>query len=58
MIDTNFHLKNKARGIEDDPPLGDGWAYWVPNEPYQEHIQKHRYQKEVCLHISLAIGDF
>lgn len=53
-IDANFRLKNKARGhgIEDDPPLGDGWGHWVPNEPYQEYIKEHGYQNEVRLCIS------
>jgi hypothetical protein len=50
-IDANFRLKNKARGIENDPPLGDGWGHWVPNKPYQEHIGKHGYQKEVCRYV-------
>ncbi|KAN0118878.1 hypothetical protein V8E52_004650 [Russula decolorans] len=45
-IDANFRLKNKARGIENDSPLGDGWGHWVPNKPYQEYIQKHGYEKE------------
>jgi hypothetical protein len=56
-IDANFRLKNKARGIDDDPPLGDGWGHWVPNEPYQEHIEKYGYQKEVRRRVSLMIGD-
>jgi hypothetical protein len=56
-IDANFRLKNKARGIEDDPPLGDGWGHWVPNETYQEYIKEHGYQKEVCRCVSLLIGD-
>jgi hypothetical protein len=52
-IDANFRLKNKARGIEDDPPLGDGWGHWVPNEPYQAYIKDYGNQKEVCLRVFL-----
>jgi hypothetical protein len=50
-IDANFRLKNKDRSIENDPPLGDGWGHWVPDKPYQEHLKKHGYQKEVRLHL-------
>ena len=57
-IDANFRLKNKARGIEDDSPLGDGWGHWVPSEPYQEHIKQYGYQKEVCLSTSLRIREW
>ena len=54
-IDTNFRLKNKACGIEDDPPLGDGWGHWVPNEPYQRYIKEHGYQKEVRLRFCKSV---
>ena len=47
-IDANFRLKNKARGIKNDPPLGDGWAHWVPETPYQDYISEYGYQTEVA----------
>jgi len=46
MIDANFRLKNKARGVE-DPPLGDGWGHWVPERPYKEYIAKYGHLAEV-----------
>jgi hypothetical protein len=46
--DANFRLKNKSRGVKNDLPLGDGWAHWVPEGPYQEYIGKYGYQVEVC----------
>ena len=45
--DANFRLKNKAHGVKNDLPLGDGWAHWVPEGPYQEYIAKYGYQVEV-----------
>jgi len=56
-IDANFHLKNKARtgGMENDPPLGDGWGHWVPNKPYQEYIGEYGGQVEVCTYISNSV---
>ena len=56
-IDANFRLKNKARagGIENDPPLGDGWGHWVPNEPYQQYLGKYGGIVEVCKHISFTV---
>jgi hypothetical protein len=45
-IDANFRLKNKAR-VENDPPLGDGWGHWVPEQPYQLYLNQYGYQTEV-----------
>jgi hypothetical protein len=33
-INANFRLKNKARGINNDRPLSDGWGHWVLETPY------------------------
>jgi hypothetical protein len=41
-INANFPLTNKASGIKNDSPLGDGWGHWVPATPYNSHIQKLR----------------
>jgi hypothetical protein len=46
-IDANFRLKNKARVVHNDPPLGDGWGHWVPQEPYQLYLQEYGHQAEV-----------
>jgi len=55
-IDANFRLKNKARigGLENDPPLGDGWGHWVPNEPYQQYLGKYGSVAEVCKWVPLT----
>src|SRR5215472_6149953 len=46
-IDANFRLKNKERGIRNDPPLGDGWGHWVPSEQYEKYIREFGHQQEV-----------
>jgi hypothetical protein len=39
--------------MENDPPLGDGWGHWVPNEPYQQYLAKYSAGVEVCKYVSL-----
>lgn len=39
MLDANFRLKSKERGIKSDPALGSGLAYYVEEEKYQEHLK-------------------
>jgi hypothetical protein len=46
-INANFRLKNKSRGVLNDPPLGDGWAHWVPESPYKEYLSEYGFQTEV-----------
>lgn len=46
-IDANFRLKNKDRNITNDVPLGDGWAHWVPEEPFMDYVGGYGYQEEV-----------
>lgn len=47
-MDANFRLKNRLRSnSKEDPGLGTGWAYFVPEEPYREHIMKFVSQEEV-----------
>lgn len=49
-MDANFRLKNRLRSnSKADPGLGTGWAYFVPEEAYREHILKYVTQEEVCL---------
>lgn len=45
-IDANFNLVLKARGIN-DPELGSGWAYFVEQLQYTEHIKKNMKDKDV-----------
>lgn len=47
-MDANFRLKNRLRSnSKADPGLGTGWAYFVPEEAYREHILKYVTQEEV-----------
>ncbi|KAI0057483.1 hypothetical protein BV25DRAFT_1812316 [Artomyces pyxidatus] len=45
-MDANFKLKLKNRGL-DDVQLAPGWAYFVPPEPYKEHLDKHKDEVEM-----------
>ena len=58
-VDANFRLKCKAKGVKNDPPLGDGWAHWVPESDYQEYIQAFGHQQEVStIHLMFASALF
>lgn len=47
-MDANFRLKNRLRtSSKTDPGLGTGWAYFVPEEGYKQHVLKHATQEEV-----------
>lgn len=46
-VDANFKLKGKDRGI-DDLELAPGWASFVEEVRYQEHIVQYVDQAEVC----------
>ncbi|KAF8995213.1 hypothetical protein BDZ89DRAFT_971867 [Hymenopellis radicata] len=38
-IDANFRLRNAVVSTaERDPPLGDGWAYFIEQGPYEDYI--------------------
>ena len=39
-MDANFRMKNKERNTKDTPALGDGWAHFIPETPYMEHVRK------------------
>jgi hypothetical protein len=45
-LDANFRLKLKGRKI-DDPELGSGWAYFVENQRYVEHVAQATDEAEV-----------
>ena len=38
-VDANFRLKLKDRKIK-DPEIGSGWAYFVENSQYIEHVSQ------------------
>ncbi|KAF9035697.1 hypothetical protein BDZ89DRAFT_924767, partial [Hymenopellis radicata] len=41
-IDANFRTRNALVSTpERDPPLGDGWSYFVPRDPYLRHVRTH-----------------
>lgn len=45
-IDANFRLKLKARGVN-DPELGSGWAYFVGQTEYAQHLNTYEDEKNV-----------
>jgi hypothetical protein len=45
-LDANFRLKLKDRKIN-DPELGSGWAYFVQNQHYIEHVSQATDETEV-----------
>jgi hypothetical protein len=47
-VDANFKLKGKDRGIN-DLELAPGWASFVEEGRYQEHIVQYVDQSEVCV---------
>ncbi|KAJ8495283.1 hypothetical protein ONZ45_g12926 [Pleurotus djamor] len=47
-IDANFRLKNRLRNVENaDPGLHTGLAYFVPSQPYNNHIMKHATEADI-----------
>jgi hypothetical protein len=47
-MDANFRLKSRLRGgVNKEPALGLGWAYFVNNGPYAEFIKDYVDQEEV-----------
>ena len=47
-VDANFKLKGKDRGIN-DLELAPGWASFVEEDRYQEHIIQYVDQSEACV---------
>lgn len=46
-LDANFRLKRKNISSDNaDPGLGDGWAYFVEEKEYKEHLSKFYDEKE------------
>ena len=46
-MDANFRLKRKnVSSQKADPGLSKGWAYFVEETEYKEHIAKHKNQTE------------
>ncbi|KAF9777745.1 hypothetical protein BJ322DRAFT_1015458 [Thelephora terrestris] len=47
-VDANFRLKLKNRKIK-DPEVGSGWAYFVENNRYLEHVSRNTNDTEVSV---------
>jgi uncharacterized C2H2 Zn-finger protein len=45
-VDANFRLKLKDRKIK-DPEIGSGWAYFVEDKQYIEHVSRNTNALEV-----------
>lgn len=40
MVDANFKLKLKDKGVPDQP-LGSGWAYFVREDKFESYLLDH-----------------
>lgn len=49
MLDANFHLTQKNKGIMDDPDLAPGLAYFVDDAPYKAHLKAYIEELEVSI---------
>lgn len=46
-LDANFRLKRKdVSSDKRDGSLSLGWSYFVPNEPYKDHLAKYKGESE------------
>lgn len=56
-IDANFRLKRRAiSNNARDPALGSGWAYFVEDGPYQQHVLNYADQVDVSHHYDTCYG--
>ncbi|KAI0057942.1 hypothetical protein BV25DRAFT_1811627 [Artomyces pyxidatus] len=47
-MDANFRLKNKLRSSDaNDPGFSTGFAYFVEQDPYNEHVANYATQEEI-----------
>ncbi|KAJ3968607.1 hypothetical protein EV361DRAFT_972718 [Lentinula raphanica] len=57
-IDACFRLKNRQiSSWTVDPPLGDGWGYFVESVPYREFYMQMEDQNEMCTCTGLSALD-
>ncbi|KAJ3833337.1 hypothetical protein F5878DRAFT_646023 [Lentinula raphanica] len=57
-IDACFCLKNRQISLWTvDPPLGDGWSYFVESEAYREFCKQMQDQNEMCTCTGLSALD-
>jgi len=54
--DANFQLKNWLQSsLEQDPPLGPGYVYFVEGQVYANHLQNYINQEEIHSHPNLLL---
>lgn len=54
-MDANFRLRNRMSSTDAaDPALGPGWAYFVKDEPYKEHLKNYVSEADVSAHALLS----
>ncbi|KAL0567874.1 hypothetical protein V5O48_014128 [Marasmius crinis-equi] len=54
-VDFNFRLKGQlVSSWTRDPGMGDGWAYFVPRQPYETYIKKHVDEEDVSTCVGFA----
>ncbi len=47
-LDANYCARNAVVSTDErDPPLSDGWGYFVEKGPYMEHLRKFISQEEI-----------
>lgn len=46
-MDANFRLRNKIRGVQVDPHLSPGWAYFVNPQPYGSFVADYADDNDV-----------
>jgi len=56
--DANYKMKLKEKGIENDPPLGDGWGHFAPTGPYNDYVKQYGHQIEVSHCHTLPITQY
>lgn len=49
-MDACFRLQNRNRSSNTkDPTLGPGWAFFIDDGPYREHLKNYIHKDEVSL---------
>lgn len=55
-LDANFRLKNNlVSNYSNDPGLGPGMAYLIPNEPYEPYVLSQASEEDVCAHACQSV---
>jgi hypothetical protein len=55
-MDTNFRLKNQlVSNYSQDPGLGVGWVYMVPQEPYEAYMLSKANDADVSIQVLVVV---